>query len=227
MRARANGALERHRPPTLVVGGGATTGTLTGATTTTTTTRARAFERDEEAETTRDDARVHAARGAGARGDASARTRRARLEESIVSREARDDDADDAAAKSAARVRVERALGGAFDYRQVVARALASAEEEMKEKKETRATNGDEEAWRGFPNEETRAFAIDARRDVERRMRDIRDEIAEEIWGETQRERRRVVAHESEREEKTRAPPMRNRVGVRKTAVAFGTTVRA
>ena len=90
MRARANGALERHRPPTLVVGGGATTGTLTGATTTTTTTRARAFERDEEAETTRDDARVHAARGAGARGDASARTRRARLEESIVSREARD-----------------------------------------------------------------------------------------------------------------------------------------
>jgi len=224
MRARANGALERHRPPTLVVGGGATTGTLTGATTTTTTTRARAFERDEEAETTRDDARVHAARGAGARGDASARTRRARLEESIVSREARDDDADHAAGKSAARVRVERALGGAFDYRQLVARALASAEEEMKEMKEIKEANGDEEAWRGFPNDETRAFAIDARRDVERRMRDVRDEIAEEIWGETQRERRRAVARESEREEK---PSMRNRVCVRKTAVAFGTTVRA
>ena len=51
--------------------------------------------------------------------------------------------------------------------------------------------------------------------------------MAEEIGGETRRERRRVVAQESEREEKARAPPMRKRVGVRKTAVTFGTTVRA
>ena len=225
MRARARGALERHRPPTLVVGGEATTGTTTGATTTTTTTTRRsARERDDDAETTRDDARGRGAREAGARGDASARTRRTRVEESTVWRETRDDDADRAAGKSAARVRVERALGGAFDYRQLVARALASAEEEMKEMKEIKETNGDEEAWRGFPNDETRAFAIDARRDVERRMRDVRDEIAEEIWGETQRERRRAVARESER---APAPSMRNRVCVRKTAVAFGTTVRA
>lgn len=61
---------------------------------------------------------------------------------------------------------------------------LVSVEEEMKEKKETRATNGDEEAWRGFLNEEMRVFVIDVWCDVEWRMRDIRDEIVEEIWGE-------------------------------------------
>jgi hypothetical protein len=150
-----------------------------------------------------------------------------RREESFVSREARGEvreDAYEAVGKSAARVRVERALGGAFDYRGLVARALTSAEDVV-EKMETRATSGDE-AWRAFPNDETRAFAIDARRDIERRMRDIKDEIMDEIWGDARRGRRRAMAHEREREEKARAP-LRSRVGVRKTAVAFGTTVRA
>ncbi len=122
--------------------------------------------------------------------------------------------------KSAARARVERALGGAFEYRVVVARAVEAVEEAFETRAEAFARDGGDGGWRAFDDDETRAFAVDVRREIERSMRAIDDEIA---------------VRPVERETTTTTTAAAARVGRaaarattrRRTGVAFGTTVRA
>ena len=124
-----------------------------------------------------------------------------------------DDDDDRAMGKSAARARVERALGGAFEYRVVVARAVEAVEEAFETRAEARARDGGDGGWRAFDDDETRAFAVDVRREIERSMRAIDDEMA-------------VRAVERETTTTTTAAAARATTR-RRTGVAFGTTVRA
>ena len=122
--------------------------------------------------------------------------------------------------KSAARARVERALGGAFEYRVVVARAVEAVEEAFETRAEARARErGD--GWRAFDDDETRAFAVDVRREIERSMRAIDDEIAvRAVERETTTTGAAAAAARGERAA-ARATTRR------RTGVAFGTTVRA
>ena len=132
-----------------------------------------------------------------------------------------DDDDDRAMGKSAARARVERALGGAFEYRVVVARAVEAVEEAFETRAEARARERGDGGWRAFDDDETRAFAVDVRREIERSMRAIDDEIAvRAVERETTTTAAAVAAARGERSA-ARATTRR------RTGVAFGTTVRA
>ena len=123
--------------------------------------------------------------------------------------------------KSAARARVERALGGAFEYRVVVARAVEAVEEAFETRAEARARERGDGGWRAFDDDETRAFAVDVRREIERSMRAIDDEIAvRAVERETTTTAAAVAAARGERSA-ARATTRR------RTGVAFGTTVRA
>ena len=201
-------ALERHRPPGLLLvdappptGDARATRETTTTTTTTTTT----------ASTT-------------ARASPVARGGRRAVEKTSSSGDGQrptttDDDDDRAMGKSAARARVERALGGAFEYRVVVARAVEAVEEAFETRAEARARDGGDGGWRAFDDDETRAFAVDVRREIERSMRAIDDEMA-------------VRAVERETMTTTTAAAARGaraaaRATTRRTGVAFGTTVRA
>lgn len=124
--------------------------------------------------------------------------------------------------KSAARVRVERALGGAFEYRVVVARAVEAVEEAFETRAEARARDGGGDAgWRAFDDDETRAFAVDVRREIERSMRAIEDEIQGEFASRARPMERETTATT------TRAAARATTTTRRRTGVAFGTTVRA
>ena len=132
-----------------------------------------------------------------------------------------DDDDDRAMGKSAARARVERALGGAFEYRVVVARAVEAVEEAFETRAEARARERGDGGWRAFDDDETRAFAVDVRREIERSMRAIDDEIAvRAVERETTTTGAAAAAARGERAA-ARATTRR------RTGVAFGTTVRA
>ena len=132
-----------------------------------------------------------------------------------------DDDDDRAMGKSAARARVERALGGAFEYRVVVARAVEAVEEVFETRAEARARERGDGGWRAFDDDETRAFAVDVRREIERSMRAIDDEIAvRAVERETTTTGAAAAAARGERAA-ARATTRR------RTGVAFGTTVRA
>ena len=132
-----------------------------------------------------------------------------------------DDDDDRAMGKSAARARVERALGGAFEYRVVVARAIEAVEEAFETRAEARARERGDGGWRAFDDDETRAFAVDVRREIERSMRAIDDEIAvRAVERETTTTGAAAAAARGERAA-ARATTRR------RTGVAFGTTVRA
>ncbi len=123
--------------------------------------------------------------------------------------------------KSAARARVERALGGAFEYRVVVARAVEAVEEAFETRAEARARERGDGGWRAFDDDETRAFAVDVRREIERSMRAIDDEIAvRAVERETTTTGAAAAAARGERAA-ARATTRR------RTGVAFGTTVRA
>ena len=123
--------------------------------------------------------------------------------------------------KSAARARIERALGGAFEYRVVVARAVEAVEEAFETRAEARARERGDGGWRAFDDDETRAFAVDVRREIERSMRAIDDEIAvRAVERETTTTAAAVAAARGERSA-ARATTRR------RTGVAFGTTVRA
>ena len=123
--------------------------------------------------------------------------------------------------KSAARARVERALGGAFEYRVVVARAVEAVEEAFETRTEARARERGDGGWRAFDDDETRAFAVDVRREIERSMRAIDDEIAvRAVERETTTTGAAAAAARGERAA-ARATTRR------RTGVAFGTTVRA
>lgn len=126
--------------------------------------------------------------------------------------------------KSAARTAVERALGGACEYALVSRRARASAEDEAAGAK--MRNEGTADAWRSYPDEDTRAFAIEVRGEIERRVRAFDETLADARWRERELER---VAHDRER--RTTAPMGgfsvgRSRARGLKTSVAFGTTVR-
>ena len=131
-----------------------------------------------------------------------------------------DDDDDRAMGKSAARARVERALGGAFEYRVVVARAVEAVEEAFETRAEARARERGDGGWRAFDDDETRAFAVDVRREIERSMRAIDDEIAVRA---VERETTTTTAAAAARGERAAARATTRR----RTGVAFGTTVRA
>ena len=122
--------------------------------------------------------------------------------------------------KSAARARVERALGGAFEYRGAVARAVEAVEEAFETRAEARARNRGDGGWRAFDDDETRAFAVDVRREIERSMRAIDDEIAVRA---VERETTKTTAAAAARGERAAARATTRR----RTGVAFGTTVRA
>ena len=130
-----------------------------------------------------------------------------------------DDDDDRAMGKSAARARVERALGGAFEYRVVVARAVEAVEEAFETRAEARARERGDGGWRAFDDDETRAFAVDVRREIERSMRAIDDEIAVRA---VERETTTAAAAAARGERAAARATTRRRTGV-----AFGTTVRA
>jgi len=210
-------ALERHRPPELLLVDAPTT------TTTATTGEARATR----------DAPASRATSTGARASASARRGGGRAFETSSSADGQrpmTTDEDDARAmgKSAARVRVERALGGAFEYRVVVARAVDAVEKVFDTRAEARARDGGGDAgWRAFDDDETRAFAVDVRREIERSMRAIEDEIQGEFAS------RECAVRPMERETTTatatraRAAARATTTTRRRTGVAFGTTVRA
>ena len=122
--------------------------------------------------------------------------------------------------KSAARARVERALGGAFEYRVVVARAVEAVEEAFETRAEAFARERGDGGWRAFDDDETRAFAVDVRREIERSMRAIDDEIAVRA---VERETTTAAAAAAARGERAAARATTRR----RTGVAFGTTVRA
>ena len=133
-----------------------------------------------------------------------------------------DDDDDRAMGKSAARARVERALGGAFEYRVVVARAVEAVEEAFETRAEARARDGGDGGWRAFDDDETRAFAVDVRREIERSMRAIDDEMAvRAVERETTTTTTAAAAAARGARAAARATTRR------RTGVAFGTTVRA
>ena len=123
--------------------------------------------------------------------------------------------------KSAARARVERALGGAFEYRVVVARAVEAVEEAFETRAEARARERGDGGWRAFDDDETRAFAVDVRREIERSMRAIDDEIAVRA---VERETTTTAAAAAAARGERAAARATTR---RRTGVAFGTTVRA
>ncbi len=122
--------------------------------------------------------------------------------------------------KSAARARVERALGGAFEYRVVVARAVEAVEEAFETRAEARARERGDGGGRAFDDDETRAFAVDVRREIERSMRAIDDEVAVRA---VERETTKTTAAAAARGERAAARATTRR----RTGVAFGTTVRA
>lgn len=124
--------------------------------------------------------------------------------------------------KSAARAAVERALGGPCEYALVSRRARASAEAEA-----ANASARDEDAadaWRAYPDEDTRAFAIEARGEIERRIRAFDETLADERW--RARERERAADDRERRSTATTTGFTRTRAPGLKTSVAFGTTVR-
>ena len=133
-----------------------------------------------------------------------------------------DDDDDRAMGKSAARARIERALGGAFEYRVVVARAVEAVEEAFETRAEARARERGDGGWRAFDDDETRAFAVDVRREIERSMRAIDDEIAVRAV-ERETTTTGAAAAAAARGERAAARATTRR----RTGVAFGTTVRA
>lgn len=126
--------------------------------------------------------------------------------------------------KSAARTAVERALGGPCEYALVSRRARASAEAEAANA--SARDEGAADAWRAYPDEDTRAFAIEARAEIERRIRAFDETLADARWRERERER---AADDRERRSTTTTGGFavrRSRARELKTSVAFGTTVR-
>ena len=130
--------------------------------------------------------------------------------------------------KSAARQRVERALGGAMEYACVSRRARAEAEDEAAARIDGTQEREGTEAWRRFPDDETRAFAIEARAEIERRARGVIEALADAAASERRMERE---AEAMERRVATTATTATRglrvgRISRVKTNVAFGTTVR-
>ena len=210
-------ALERHRPPGLLLVDAPTTTTIT------TTGDARATRETPVSRATSTSARASAPARRGGGG------RAVETSSSADGQRPKTTDEDDARAmgKSAARVRVERALGGAFEYRVVVARAVEAVEEAFETRAEARAKDGGggDAGWRAFDDDETRAFAVDVRREIERSMRVIEDEIQGEF---ASRERAvRPMERETTSTATAREAARATTTTRRRTGVAFGTTVRA
>jgi len=208
-------ALERHRPPGLLLVDAPTTTTIT------TTGDARATR----------ETPVSRAMSIGARASASARRggggRAFETSSSADGQRPTTTEEDDARAmgKSAARVRVERALGGAFEYRVVVARAVEAVEEAFETRAEARGRDGGggDAGWRAFDDDETRAFAVDVRREIERSMRAIEDEVQGEFASRARPMERETTTSTTSARAAARATTTTRR----RTGVAFGTTVRA
>ena len=144
--------------------------------------------------------------------------------------------------KSAARIAVERALGGAFDYKSVARDAVDGARD-VRVSSSARGDDGDDEGdvWRSFASDDARAFAAETRREVERRIRAIDGEIERAARarrrdnhmfdgnrddGDDDKDVRKVVksryleAVNARREEFAKLHRA-------KTSVAFGSTIRA
>jgi len=134
-------------------------------------------------------------------------------------------------AKSAARARVERALGGSFDYRGIVSRVLDGLEATgTRVETPTRADDG----WRAYDDESQRTYALEIRGEISRRI----TAMEEERYACVSRARSR---ESPKGEDGARGSSMvrsrgrgvvgvenrgASRVGILKTSVAFGTTVR-
>lgn len=134
-------------------------------------------------------------------------------------------------AKSAARARVERALGGSFDYRGIVSRAVDGLEATgTRVETPARAVDG----WRAYDDESQRTYALEIRGEISRRI----TAMEEERYACVSRARSR---ESSKGEDAARGPLMArsrgggvvgvenrgaSRAGLLKTSVAFGTTVR-
>ena len=134
-------------------------------------------------------------------------------------------------AKSAARARVERALGGSFDYRGIVSRAVDGLEATgTRVETPTRADDG----WRAYDDESQRTYALEIRGEISRRI----TAMEEERYACVSRARSR---ESPKGEDAARGPLMArsrgggvvgvenrgaSRAGLLKTSVAFGTTVR-
>ena len=94
-------------------------------------------------------------------------------------------------------------------------------EEAFETRAEARARERGDGGWRAFDDDETRAFAVDVRREIERSMRAIDDGIAvRAVERETTTTGAAAAAARGERAA-ARATTRR------RTGVAFGTTVRA
>lgn len=133
-------------------------------------------------------------------------------------------------AKSAARARVERALGGSFDYRGIVSRAVDGLEA-TGTRVETPARAGD--GWRAYDDESQRTYALEIRGEISRRITAMEEERyacmsrarsrespkgEDGAWRSSMaRSRGGVVGVENRGA---------SRAGILKTSVAFGTTVR-
>ena len=145
--------------------------------------------------------------------------------------------------KSAARIAVERALGGAFDYKSVARDAVDGARDVRVSSSARGDDDGDDDSggWRSFASDDARVFAAETRREVERRIRAIDGEIERAARarrrdnhmfdgnrddGDDDKDARKVVksryleAVNARREEFAKLHRA-------KTSVAFGSTIRA
>jgi hypothetical protein len=134
-------------------------------------------------------------------------------------------------AKSAARARVERALGGSFDYRGIVSRAVDGLERTgTRVETPARADDG----WRAYDDESQRTYALEIRGEISRRI----TAMEEERYACVSRSRSRESPNGEDgvrraslvRRRGGRVVGVENqgasRTGILKTSVAFGTTVR-
>lgn len=134
-------------------------------------------------------------------------------------------------AKSAARARVERALGGSFDYRGIVSRAVDGLETTgTRVETPARADDG----WRAYDDESQRTYALEIRGEISRRI----TAMEEERYACVSRARSRESPKGEDGARRSSMAPIRgggvaggenhgaSRAGILKTSVAFGTTVR-
>lgn len=134
-------------------------------------------------------------------------------------------------AKSAARARVERALGGSFDYRGIVSRAVDGLEATgTRVETPARADDG----WRAYDDESQRTYALEIRGEISRRI----TAMEEERYACVSRARSRESPKGEDGARRSSMAPIRgggvaggenhgaSRAGILKTSVAFGTTVR-
>ena len=207
------GALERRRPRPLTIARTPTTTTTTTTTATATTTAATATIANTRAADDDEGAATVGGRCGGGGG------------------------------KSAARIAVERALGGAFDYKSVARDAVDGARDVRVSSSARGDDDGDDDSggWRSFASDDARAFAAETRREVERRIRAIDGEIERAARarrrdnhmfdgnrddGDDDKDARKVVksryleAVNARREEFAKLHRA-------KTSVAFGSTIRA